>query len=328
MKTLIFGITIVSLALASTSAAQGQASQVASMTSDIINSANGLADLIIKAQGFVDSVMLREINTLVRRLNGYMDELTVDEKAMTKEALVKLKIAQGKLAAIRITLRVLSSETVRKTNLLKRILARITSETRDNVLLNKLKAIRRTFSRLMGRSKTLLRESKDMMRDLLNDLSYATGRIEAFTTSVANLWNRESTRYDAVINKLREEAYGGSAACMFSPVSCPVVYAMVAPIIETKINDYHNTVENLRRSCNDAKSKAVQLKTKVETSYNQCIQELEIIQRWDSAVHGADEMTDSMETINMWIENDMKDEIVTALDHLIDVCQEYTEATD
>ena len=104
----------------------------------------------------------------------------------------------------------------------------------------------------------------------MRDIAEVLGKIEAFTRSVSSLWNRESSRYEDEIRDIRVKAYGGSAACVILPVLCPITYATVAPIIETKIKELDRTASNLRARCKDVNVKAQALHDRIEESNKQC----------------------------------------------------------
>ena len=100
-----------------------------------------MADLIKKGKDLVQETFLAEIEDMIKKLESAMDELTVEEKKLTEEALVKLKVSEVELGAIRITLRALATETIRQVGVLKRLMASKKPSLEDKSLLIRLKVL-------------------------------------------------------------------------------------------------------------------------------------------------------------------------------------------
>ena len=100
-----------------------------------------MADLIKKGKDLVQETFLAEIEDMIKKLESAMDELTVEEKKLTEEALVKLKVSEVELGAIRITLRALATETIRQVGVLKRLMASMKPSLEDKSLLIRLKVL-------------------------------------------------------------------------------------------------------------------------------------------------------------------------------------------
>ena len=76
---------------------------------------------------------------MIEKLDSAMDQITVDEKKITQEALAKLQVSQVELVANREILQTLAKQTIGQVGNLKKIVASIKPGTDDKLLLDRLK---------------------------------------------------------------------------------------------------------------------------------------------------------------------------------------------
>ena len=78
---------------------------------------------------------------MIEKLDSAMDQITVDEKKITQEALAKLQVSQVELVANREILQTLAKQTIGQVGNLKKIVALIKPGTEDKSLLGRLKVL-------------------------------------------------------------------------------------------------------------------------------------------------------------------------------------------
>jgi len=83
----------------------------------------------------------------------------------------------------------------------------------------------------------------------------------SFSQTIQDNLNNKNGFIDAKAKSLRVKAYGGCAACVVFPLSCPVCYATAAGVVETKIKEMKEHLRSVKAHLNAIKSQFNKLET-------------------------------------------------------------------
>jgi hypothetical protein len=98
---------------------------------------------------------------------------------------------------------------------------------------------------------------------------------ESYSQVITDNLNNKSGYITKKADSLRKKAYGGCAACVIMPWSCPICYATAAGVVETKIKELKDDLRRTKNSLNSIKShfdslqlQCDDLKTAAATQYD------------------------------------------------------------
>jgi len=221
-----------------------------------------------------DSRILRLINKEIDTIKLINDYITSTERKLIQDAKQIIAVADNDLALLRVDLTQLAEATKTTTKRLIKMTKRLNVRF-DDVFKRQYKVVLKRFASLLNLTFEKLSEAKEKYGEITEQITVVKAKMENFHAQVKNLGDKHSKRYNDYAEKVRAEAYGGSAACVVFPPSCALAYPLAAGIVETRLTEYRNEVTALKRNVNTVVSsirEAVQstgeAKEKIKAEYN------------------------------------------------------------
>jgi len=257
---------------------------------EAINTGVELSERVMNTlkEAIESSTIMKKINAEIKKIKLVNDYLSENEKQMVTDAKIQLALAENEFTIMRIELTEMAELTKKTTTRLIKFTNRLSDDSSPKFN-RQFKVIFKRFMTLMTVTSTKLKEAKGRYDTMSTKLAETKGKLGAFKDRVDNLDDEHSKRYNEYADRLRAEAYGGSAGCVVFAPSCVFVYPVVAAIVETKLKEYKNQVQTLKKNCKSVFESVTGMLKQITAKDKELEEELELIIKWENLVLAAKE---------------------------------------
>jgi len=259
-------------------------------TIEAINTGVELSERVMKTlkEAIESSTIMKKINAEIKKIKLVNEYLSDYEKQLVTDAKIQLALAENEFTIMRIELTEMAELTKKTTTKLIKFTKRLSDDSSPKFN-RQFKVIFKRFLTLMTVTSTKLKNAKGRYDAMSTKLAETKGKLGAFKDRVDNLDDEHSARYNEYADKLRAEAYGGSAGCVVFAPSCVFVYPVVAAIVETKLKEYKNQVQTLKKNCKSVFESVTGMLKQITAKDEELKQELKLIIKWENLVLAAKE---------------------------------------
>jgi len=230
------------------------------------------------------STVMKAIHSQIEKIQLVNDYLDAEEIKKVTDAKVNLQKAENEFSMLRIELSTMAEHTKLTTAKLIKY-TNYLSEDDTGRFDKQFGLIFTKFVNLMKITSTRLGEAKKRYDKMSAELAETKGELTAFKDIAIQAADENSAKYKKYADKVRLEAYGGSAACVaagpFAFIVCPLIYAAAAAAIESKLKDYKHQVTELKENSETVVTNLEDILLKIDDKDKQLKQEVTLINKWE-----------------------------------------------
>jgi len=257
------------------------------------------------------STVMKEIESQIEKIKLVNDYLDAEEIRKVTDAKINLELAENEFSFLRIELFTMAENTKSTTSRLIRFTKKL-NEDSSTTFNKQFGLIFTKFVTLMKVTSTRLKEAKDRYDKMATKLAQTKGELTAFKDIAIAAADEGSEKYKKYADKLRLEAYGGSAACLITgpaaPLFCAIVYSGAAFWVETKLKEHKQQVTELKENSGTVVANLIIILKKIDAKDRELKDEVTLINKWELLALAAKEdygntpISQTIEDILAWKE--------------------------